>query len=120
MANAKACAIVAKAIKTGDLEPVKNHKCVDCGRQATEYDHRDYRKPLEVEPVCRSCNRKRGPALGEHYNTGKHNGVIAFATVTIRIYSELKNQMARQAIKEGISMTSWIRAAITEKLAKTK
>jgi NMD protein affecting ribosome stability and mRNA decay len=37
--------------------------CVDCGASAHDYDHRDYSKPLEVEPVCRACNFKRGPAL---------------------------------------------------------
>ncbi len=36
--------------------------CVDCGVQATEYDHRDYFKPLDVVPVCHPCNIKRGPA----------------------------------------------------------
>ena len=36
--------------------------CVDCAEPATRYDHRDYDKPLDVEPVCRSCNQKRGPA----------------------------------------------------------
>jgi hypothetical protein len=25
------------------------------------YEHRDYTKPLQVEPVCRSCNALRGP-----------------------------------------------------------
>lgn len=29
-----------------------------------DYDHRDYTKPLSVEPVCRSCNKLRGPAIG--------------------------------------------------------
>lgn len=37
--------------------------CVDCGRRATQYDHRDYNKPLDVDPVCRSCNQIRGPAI---------------------------------------------------------
>lgn len=37
--------------------------CVDCGGEATQYDHRDYLKPLEVDPVCRSCNKRRGPGL---------------------------------------------------------
>lgn len=41
----------------------KNHiSCVDCGARAVEYDHRDYSKPLDVEPVCRKCNDARGPA----------------------------------------------------------
>lgn len=37
--------------------------CVDCGRLASEYDHRDYSKPLHVEPVCGACNAKRGLAV---------------------------------------------------------
>lgn len=39
------------------------HKCVDCGATATCYDHRDYSKPWQVEPVCDRCNRLRGPAI---------------------------------------------------------
>ena len=30
-------------------------QCSDCEQPATEYDHRDYMKPLDVAPVCRSC-----------------------------------------------------------------
>jgi hypothetical protein len=37
--------------------------CVDCGAPALEYDHRDYGKPFDVEPVCISCNRRRGTAI---------------------------------------------------------
>jgi hypothetical protein len=37
--------------------------CVDCERPATIYEHRDYSKPLDVEPVCHLCNVRRGPAL---------------------------------------------------------
>jgi len=36
--------------------------CTDCGAQARDYDHRDYARPLDIEPVCRRCNQKRGPA----------------------------------------------------------
>jgi len=56
-----ACAAVARAIKAGNLTPAKEHLCVDCGKQARDYDHRDYGRPLHVEPVCRSCNKLRGP-----------------------------------------------------------
>lgn len=38
--------------------------CVDCGKNpAIEYDHRDYTRPLEVDPVCQSCNQLRGMAI---------------------------------------------------------
>ena len=56
-------------------------RCVDCGDVATEYDHRDYSKPLDVDPVCRSCNRRRGP--GKYtptvYTQRKHNDMSAKA-----------------------------------------
>ncbi len=38
-------------------------KCTDCDNRAEQYDHRSYAKPLEVEPVCNGCNKKRGPAI---------------------------------------------------------
>lgn len=38
-------------------------RCTDCGERTTCYDHRDYRKPLEVAAVCKGCNNKRGPGL---------------------------------------------------------
>lgn len=36
-------------------------RCTDCPNTATQWDHRDYRKPLAVEPVCKGCNLRRGP-----------------------------------------------------------
>jgi hypothetical protein len=58
----KAVYAVAAAVHRGKLPPAKECVCVDCGKQARDYDHRDYSKPLEVEPVCHPCNLKRGPA----------------------------------------------------------
>jgi hypothetical protein len=59
----RAISAVTKAVRNGDLPKASVCKCVDCGRQAQQHDHRDYTKPLEVEPVCRSCNQKRGHAF---------------------------------------------------------
>jgi hypothetical protein len=59
----RAAAAVAKAVKSGQLLPAKQQKCTDCSAQAQCYDHRDYRKPLDVEPVCALCNLKRGPSI---------------------------------------------------------
>jgi len=36
--------------------------CVDCGKTATCYDHRNYFLPFDVDPVCRSCDIRRGQA----------------------------------------------------------
>jgi hypothetical protein len=53
---------VRRAVKAGRLPAPSAYQCMDCARPAAVYDHRDYGKPLCVEPVCRSCNGKRGPA----------------------------------------------------------
>ena len=55
-------AFLNKAIKAGEMLPAKEHVCVDCGDKAAHYDHRDYRKLTDVQPVCRVCNFRRGPA----------------------------------------------------------
>lgn len=54
--------LVCKAIRKGILKPPSDYRCVDCGGEGQTYDHRFYTRPLEVEPVCRSCNKKRGSA----------------------------------------------------------
>ena|SRR5688572_3284758 len=59
----KACTNrIYREVKAGRMPPPTAYKCADCGDKATMYEHRDYTKPLDVEPVCRSCNTARGPA----------------------------------------------------------
>lgn len=60
----RAHGLVGRAIARGELPRLSEAHvpCVDCGARAEVYDHRDYSKPLEVEPVCRKHNRRRGPA----------------------------------------------------------
>lgn len=59
----RAHGIVAQAIKKGLLARLDGSiSCKDCDKTAQVYDHRDYKKPLAVEPVCRPCNHDRGPA----------------------------------------------------------
>lgn len=54
---------VSKAVRKGLLPKLDGSiVCVDCGAPAEVYDHREYAKPLEVDPVCRGCNVRRGPA----------------------------------------------------------
>ena len=57
---------VAVAVATGVLPSLRSGAvpCKDCSKPATHYDHRDYAKPLEVEPVCGRCNLKRGAVKG--------------------------------------------------------
>lgn len=63
---AQKAAILAVGIEIGkgNLPKLREKEvpCVDCGERATIYDHRDYNRPIEVVPVCKSCNSKRGSA----------------------------------------------------------
>lgn len=63
VASAKAASVVHDMIHRGKMPPPSELLCVDCGTLAEHYDHRDYSKPKDVEPVCRSCNFDRGPAV---------------------------------------------------------
>lgn len=60
----RAGAIVQVAKKAGILPDLSTglYACSDCGGVASEYDHRDYALPLDVQPVCRKCNNRRGVA----------------------------------------------------------
>lgn len=56
--------LVASAIRQGLLPDLKGgeYACVDCSAVATVYEHRDYSRPLDVEPTCETCNFRRGTA----------------------------------------------------------
>lgn len=61
-ARSRALRLVKESILAGSLRPAAEFKCGDCGDQAQVYDHRRYSDPPKIEPVCRSCNIRRGPA----------------------------------------------------------
>ena len=53
--------LVRDAVKrNGTLREPTSYDCIDCGEPAKCFDHRDYTKPLQVDPVCYSCNTNRG------------------------------------------------------------
>lgn len=62
-ASMRSVRAVRKAIAAGELSHFSALYCVDCGAFADRYEHRDYAEPLKVDPVCRSCNARRGHAL---------------------------------------------------------
>jgi hypothetical protein len=55
--------ITKAAVRYGFLPNPSTMTCADCGRPAECYDHRDYNKPLDVDPVCISCNSQRGAGI---------------------------------------------------------
>jgi len=62
-AGRKARLWVRLAMRSGVLMPAHAFRCVDCDKWAQCWEHRDYSKPLDIEPTCFSCNHKRGPAI---------------------------------------------------------
>ncbi len=92
------------AVKAGALPPIKTLFCVDCGKPAKHYDHRDYNKPLDVVPVCVSCNFKRGGAIPsvEEGATCKLHTVEGFTPANL---ADLK----RAADLESRSVASFVR-----------
>lgn len=52
---------ISWAIRQKEIPKPSVFRCFDCKRPAQVYDHRDYLKPYEIEPVCKVCNHKRGP-----------------------------------------------------------
>lgn len=88
----KAHSMVAAAIKNKDLPVLDGSiKCADCPKPATQYDHRDYDRPLMVEPVCAACNRRRGAGL---------NGLNGRRR-SVRARQEFHRAMKELALKEG-------------------
>lgn len=59
---------VGGAVSKGLLVPAAWCSCADCGKRAQHYDHRDYNKPYDVDPVCRSCNVRRGKAIPKRWD----------------------------------------------------
>lgn len=78
MSHSTAHQVVRCAVDRGDLPRIKTQTCVDCGAPASDYDHRDYNKPLDVEPTCRSCNLARGPAIPQGCSTYSHKSGVGF------------------------------------------
>jgi hypothetical protein len=75
---------VLRAVRRGELRPIRECICVDCGAPARHYDHRDYNKPTEVEPVCYQCNHRRGPAIRyAHAGDLNKGGVMWFDSMRV-------------------------------------
>jgi hypothetical protein len=95
MASQKRChQLVKLAVQTGELPPPTKSFCYDCVAPATEYDHRDYAKPYDVEPVCRPCNSKRGSA--KNNDRPYHNGIEG------KGYSQLWKSDHKESVGTGI------------------
>lgn len=68
----RAMRLVRKAIRRGDLE--QGTSCSNCGKHGRpDAHHEDYRRPLDVVWLCRSCHQRR------HFDGWKETGVAVGA-----------------------------------------
>jgi len=77
---------VHNAVRSGRMQPATAFACIDCTAPAEVYDHRDYNKPLQVEPVCLRCNARRGPAFWS-LQTKAYRG-FSLRPVQLGLYAE--------------------------------
>ena len=111
----RAARIVYLAVRNGELPRIdRTMQCADCGSSAKEYEHRDYNRPLSVEPICRSCNVKRGRAVpwtgkiskkghGTIYfdrNKKRWRGEIQFLGIRHRTRVQNSKEKAQLALEE--------------------
>lgn len=90
------------AVRDGRLPHPSTMVCVDCDGPAIEYEHRDYNKPLEVEPVCRRCNLLRGPAVPRRGGVERllDAGLVPYSLRAS--FEKLCTTMGRPEVAEGI------------------
>ena len=93
---------VRKAVDFGLLPNLKESyvPCIDCGKRATLYEHRDYDSPLKVDPCCRGCNSSRG--IGENRFCSEIPGT--FPDTDIYKYRGVVVNLSRRHPERCISM----------------
>ena len=117
---------VYQAIIGGRLPSLKRERvlCVVCKKaRATQYDHRDYAKPLKVRPVCGGCNKRSGPAVISKELPPvmiKARGPVQTETLTIRCYATEKRIMRKAAKTLKISLSEYIRSTLVARAKRIK
>jgi hypothetical protein len=99
---------VRRAVIKGVLPDLKKQEvmCIDCKvRRATVYDHRDYTKPLEVDPVCASCNILRGKGQNRHTPLGTKDNLLSitgkFTMMSFALRRDIWEQFRKMTPKFG-------------------
>lgn len=103
---------VEKAVKGGHLSKLNGLiPCVACSRPATEYDHRDYCYPLQVEAVCHSCNLFRGKANPLTFKTW---GMVGVESIVFALPIQHKRQLEAMAQKTERPLAALLRFIVKQ------
>jgi len=111
--------IVSLAVQSGTIPKLDGTVlCVDCGCPASGYDHRDYDKPLEVEPVCYRCNQRRGPAKGmeplrvRKRGPWKKPNLLINQNLRVPVTEEQKRFILEAIADDPSGFAAWARAVL--------
>ena len=120
---------VRTAVYSGLIKSARalNVQCTDCNSKATCYDHRDYTKPLDLDPVCASCNAKRGqgypPVDSENLEVDWVSSLINFKDgkrFDLRMTKQERKALEKLAEIEGVTMTNWCKKQIRRAAKRAK
>lgn len=104
---------VSAAIRDGLLPRARGLKCADCGHDAMEYEHRDYNQPLAVEPICRGCNLRRGPAVPLAGSVDKllARGLIPYRSIraTRMLFARMGRPDVAEMVRAKPTLDDWRR-----------
>jgi Ribbon-helix-helix domain len=119
--RSRAVAAVGQAVKSGKLPPVRTRKCDDCGRQAEQYHHEDYGKPLDVTPLCKDCHVMRHR---DHppFSGGCRSTKLATERMTmtsVHLTEAQRTALTRMSRLTGAPIAALIRKAV-DKLLHTR
>ena len=113
MPDARAHTAVRTAIIAGRLPAPAETVCGDCGRRASVYHHHSGYAPehwLSVEPLCRSCHKRRhpkAPRRAEH-------------ATSIRVRPEVAEEVRANAAAARRSLNREIELYVEEALARRR
>lgn len=82
--------------QVGSPQAGQGRSAASIARRARDYDHRDYNKPLEVEPVCHSCNMKRGPGIPKQWERAELLRKLRYRVKSVRHYKPWLHEMVEQ------------------------
>ena len=112
------------AKQAGLIPNIKEFVCSDCGCQATEWDHRDYTKYMDVDPVCAKCNVARGEGYPKINSASIEVEWAVFGkkpihdqkteVVKFRLSDQELTALRKLAEKNGVGVSDLIRGLIRQ------
>jgi hypothetical protein len=111
---------VSRAVRLGILSNLRKRRvgCIDCGKRAKVYDHRDYNRPLDVVPVCAGCNLRRGPA--QFVKPPDFSIRYYGEFLSVRIPEKFMEKLRSAARKKNMTLSAFVKKLLTDGVAQSE